>query len=218
MDACNNQVESFLSAPAAWWKASTTPSARSTFTSMRCTPLGWRTTAASTTAESDLSAGGLMNAIFDGLRNARAHATLGERRAELSDDIAQLESRLRSLRTSLEHLDTALASLDPDRDPKVIPNKRTRRVKLFGQGKFNCMVMDATREGGRPMTTLEITEAICDRLSYGEAAKASMRNRVRANLLYLWKVRGVICKAGERETARWELTASHPRASFGLDA
>jgi hypothetical protein len=53
------------------------------------------------------------------------------------------------------------------------------------------------------MTTLEITEAMCAKLGYGEAAKSSMRNRVRANLLYLWKVRGQISKAGERETARW---------------
>ncbi len=116
----------------------------------------------------------------------------------------QLESRVRSLRASLVHLDASLALLDPDRDPKSIPNKRTRRVKLFGQGKLNRMVMDAMREGNRPMTTLEITEAICARLSYGEAAKASMRNRVRANLLYLWKVRGEIAKEGERETALWK--------------
>lgn len=137
------------------------------------------------------------------LGNKYALAALRERRAETSGEIMQLESRIRSLRASLVHLDASLALLDPDRDPKAIPNKRTKRVKLFGQGKLNRMVMDAMREGARPMTTLEITEAICAKLSYGEAAKASMRNRVRANLLYLWKVRGQISKEGQRETAVW---------------
>lgn len=45
---------------------------------------------------------------------------------------------------------------------------------------------------------LEITEAMCAKLGYGEAAKVSTRNRVRVNLLYLWKVRGQISKEGER--------------------
>ena len=139
------------------------------------------------------------------LGNKYALAALRERRAELSGEIMHLESRVRHLRTSLGHLDASLAILDPERDPKAIPNKRVRRVKLFGHGKLNRMVMDALREGSRPMTTLEITEAICARLSYGEAAKRSMRNRVRANLLYLCKARGVIEKEGACETARWQL-------------
>jgi hypothetical protein len=143
------------------------------------------------------------------LGNKYALAALRERRAEVSGEILQLQSRLRHLRASLCHLDASLAILDPERDPKAIPNKRVRRVKLFGQGKLNRMVMDALREGARPMTTLEITEAICARLSYGEAAKASMRNRVRANLLYLWKVRALISKEGERETASWQASVDN---------
>lgn len=142
------------------------------------------------------------------LGNKYALAALRERRAELSGEIIQLESRLRSLRQSLGHLDASLAILDPDRDVKLILAKRPRRVKLFGHGKLNRMVLDAMREGARPMTTLEITEAICAKLSYGEQAKASMRNRVRANLLYLWKVRGMIDKEGARDTARWRSRGS----------
>lgn len=144
------------------------------------------------------------------LGNKYALAALRERRGELSGEIIHLESRLRSLRQSLGHLDASLAILDPDRDVRLIPAKRPRRVKLFGHGKLNRMVLDAMREGARPMTTLEITEAICAKLSYGEQAKASMRNRVRANLLYLWKVRDCVAKKGERQTAQWRLTASHP--------
>ncbi len=151
------------------------------------------------------------------LGNRYAIAALRERRAELSGEIARIESRLRTLRTSIGHLDASLAILDPERDPKAIPSKRTRRVKLFGHGKLNCMVMDALREGARPMTTLEITKAICAKLSYGEAAKASMRNRVRANLLYLWKVRGLISKEGERETAQWLLKENGSILTLGTD-
>jgi hypothetical protein len=60
------------------------------------------------------------------------------------------------------------------------------------------------------MTTLEITEAMCAKLGYGEAAKVSTRNRVRASLLYLWKVRRQISKEGERETAAWMLRIGAP--------
>jgi hypothetical protein len=54
------------------------------------------------------------------------------------------------------------------------------------------------------MTTAEV-DAIVGALNYGPKAAKGMRNRVRANLLYLAKVRGSVVKEGERETATWAL-------------
>jgi hypothetical protein len=50
-------------------------------------------------------------------------------------------------------------------------NSARRAKRLAGGAALGSM--DAIREGARPMTTLEITEAICARLSYGEAAKTA---------------------------------------------
>ena len=56
------------------------------------------------------------------------------------------------------------------------------------------------------MTLAEIVEAICAELKFGPDAAKGMKNRVRANLLYLTKVRGQAVKTGDRETAAWTLT------------
>jgi hypothetical protein len=55
------------------------------------------------------------------------------------------------------------------------------------------------------MTTAEVIDAVVAELKFGPEAAKGMRNRVRANLLYLAKVRGSVVKEGERETARWGL-------------
>lgn len=52
-------------------------------------------------------------------------------------------------------------------------------------------------------------------LDYGPDAAAGMKQRVRANLLYLAKVRGSVVKEGEREAARWRLAfAKDDRSSI----
>ena len=43
------------------------------------------------------------------------------------------------------------------------------------------------------------------RSGYGPDAAEGMKRRVRANLLYLAKVRGSVVKEGERESARWAI-------------
>ena len=142
------------------------------------------------------------------LGNKYALAALRERRAEIAGEIASIERRLGHLRESLVHVDGALRLFDPDADPSSIPRKKPyKRVKLFGAGKLNRLVLDALRDGGKPMTTREVIEAIVARLGYeGDASKA-MSHRVRANLLYLSKTRGEVAKEGERAGARWLLRA-----------
>ncbi len=138
--------------------------------------------------------------------NKYALAAIRERRAELSGEITSLESRLRHLRCSLVHVDATLRLFAPDADPEEIRAKKPyRRTKLFGAGKLNRLILGALRRGARPMTTAEVVDSIIAELGYGEDAKAGMRNRVRANLQYLSRVRGSVVKAGERAGATWGL-------------
>ena len=138
--------------------------------------------------------------------NKYALAAIRERRAELAGDIAQLESRLRHLRDNLVHVDGTLRLFAPGDDPRAIKAKRPyRRVKVFGAGKLNRMILDALRKGGGPMKTLEVVASVVATLGYGADAAKGMKNRVRANLLYLAKVRGSVVKEGDRATATWAL-------------
>ncbi len=138
--------------------------------------------------------------------NKYALHALRERRAEIAGEIASTEARLRNLREALAHIDGTLGLFSEGYDPKNGPVKKLyRRVKLFGQGNLNRMILTALREGARPMTTADVTASIVAALDYGPDAAKGMKPRVRSNLFYLWKVRGVIQKEGERETATWGL-------------
>lgn len=130
--------------------------------------------------------------------NRYALAAIRERRAELAGEITQLESRLRHPRESLVHVDGTLRLFDTDADPSTIPLKRPyKRVKLFGASK-NRMVLDALRKGGRPMKTGEGVNIVTE-LGFGPEAAAGLKSRVRAKLVYLAKVRGLVIKDGERD-------------------
>jgi len=87
-------------------------------------------------------------------------------------------------------VDATLRLFAPDADPEEIRAKKPyRRTKLFGAGKLNRLILGALRRGEQPMTTAEVVGLIVADLGYGEDAKAGMRNRVRANLQYLSRVR-----------------------------
>ena len=142
---------------------------------------------------------------MENLGNKYALCALRERRSELAGELITLERKLRGIREAMSHVDGVLRLFDPEADPKAIKAKPYRRVKLFGQGKLNRMILDALRATGRPMSTAEVTAAVGAAQGFGEAAAKGLRNRVRANLFYLWKARATVSKAGERETAMWQL-------------
>jgi hypothetical protein len=140
------------------------------------------------------------------LSNKYALAALRERRAAMAGEITLAERKLRHLRETIVHIDATLRLFDPDADPTTIANKRPyKRVKLFGAGKLNRLILDALRAGVVPMTLPEIVGSIVATLGYGEDAAKGMTNRVRANLLYLTKVSELTVKTGDRATARWGL-------------
>ncbi|MDP2409724.1 MAG: hypothetical protein Q8M26_05500 [Pseudolabrys sp.] len=138
--------------------------------------------------------------------NQYAIHALKDRRATMAGEIAAFKEAIRHREEQLTHLDATLRVLDPSYRVDTIPPKRLRRVKLFGSGELNRLVLDALRRaGGRPMTNVEIADAIITAKGYGHEARHALIRRVRANLSYLLRERNAVVKQGDRLTARWAL-------------
>ena len=140
------------------------------------------------------------------LGNQYALKALRERRAFMTGELVKLDERRRYLIESMEHLDATLAMLAPDYDPTLVKARFPRRKSnLFGAGKLNAMILSVLRKADRPMTQREVTTGVRIEAGFEEEAEAGLRPRVRSNLLYLTKVRGLLVKDGDRETATWRL-------------
>jgi hypothetical protein len=143
---------------------------------------------------------------MDDLSNKYALAALKDRRAAIAGEISSLESRLRYLRQMVEHVDGTLRLFAPNLDPGAIPEKKPyRRVKLFNAGELNRLILGALRKAERPLSTAQVAAAVVKELGYGPEAAKSMANRVRANLSYLLRERGLVAKKGDRASAKWSL-------------
>jgi hypothetical protein len=137
--------------------------------------------------------------------NKYALAALKERRAAVAGQITEGETRLCRMREALAHIDGTIR-LFSDIDPgSIAPKKAYQRVRLFGQGELNRLIFSAMRKGEGPMSVPEIVAAIVEDLGHGPEAAKGMNRRVRANLRYLEKDRGLVRKHGERLDAKWSL-------------
>ena len=144
--------------------------------------------------------------------NRYAISALRDRRASVAGEITVTEKRLAYLRDSLAHIDGALRLFEPGADPEAIPDKRPyRRVKLFGQGELNRLILGVMRKANAPLTTAEIVTGVVAELGHDGAAAAGMRHRVRANLQYLHRDRALVTKHGSGRSVRWTLV-SKPEA------
>lgn len=138
--------------------------------------------------------------------NRYAIAALRDRRATLAGEIIRYKQGIRDREEQLSHLDATLRILDPEYRADTIPPKRIRRVKLFGGGELNRLIIDALRRAeGKPLSNGEIADAIIAVKGYGADARHALIRRVRANLSYLLRHRGSVVKSGERLQARWRL-------------
>jgi len=137
--------------------------------------------------------------------NQYAIAALKDRRATLAGEIESFKQGIVDREEMLSHLDATLRALDPSYRADTIAPKKLRRVKLFGGGELNRLILDALRRGARPMTNVEIAAAIVAVKGYGEDAMPALIRRVRANLSYLLRSRGAVKKMGDRLSARWTL-------------
>jgi hypothetical protein len=133
-----------------------------------------------------------------------AAAALKERRASI-DGLCGSANGAPATFTK-RHQDATVSPFDADGNPKAIKAKRPdKRVKLFGAGKLNRLILDALRRAPGPLSTQGVIDAVVADVGFGPDAAAGIRSRVRSNLLYLSKVRGLVVKEGERETATWRL-------------
>jgi hypothetical protein len=141
--------------------------------------------------------------------NKYAIAALKDRRATLAGEIERFKQGIRDREDQLSHLDATLRVLDPSYRADTIAPKRLRRVKLFGNGELNRLILDALRRAnGKALTTPQIAEAIIATKGYGHEAKHALIRRVRANLSYLQRKRRLVSKTGERLTAKWSLASA----------
>jgi hypothetical protein len=139
--------------------------------------------------------------------NRYAVAALKDRRATLAGEIIKFKQGIRDREEQLSHLDATLRILDPEYRADTIPPKNIRRVKLFGNGELNRLIVDALRRAnGVALSTPDIADAIIATKGYGHDAKHALVLRVRANLSYLLRHRKAVEKTGNRLTAKWRLT------------
>lgn len=133
-------------------------------------------------------------------------AALKGRRASIAGNITETEARLRHMREALSHVDATLRLFDDEIDPgSIAPKKPYKRVKLFGEGELNRLISDAMRKRGEPMRCPDTAASIVKTLGHDQDAAKGMVRRVRANLQYLAKDRGLVRKHGERFDAKWSL-------------
>jgi hypothetical protein len=107
---------------------------------------------------------------------------LKDRRATLAGEIQSYKQGITDREEMLSHLDATLRALDPGYRADTVPPKRIRRVKLFGGGELNRLILDALRRGGKPLTNVEIAATIVAVKGYGEESMPALIRRVRANL------------------------------------
>jgi hypothetical protein len=137
--------------------------------------------------------------------NQDAIAALKDRRATLAGEIESFKQGIYDREEMLAHPDATLRALDPSYRADTVAPKKLRRVKLFGGGELNRLILDALRKGeGKRLTNVEIAAAIVAAKGYGEEAMPALIRRVRANLSYLRR-NDRVAKTGDRMTARWAL-------------
>lgn len=142
--------------------------------------------------------------------NRYAIAALKDRRATLAGEVVRFKQGIRDREEQLAHLDATLRILDPEYRADTIPPKNIRRVKLFGGGELNRLIIDALRRAeGKPLSNGEIVDAIIAAKGYGQEAKHALIRRVRTNLSYLLRERRAVEKIGERLAAKWRLSADN---------
>lgn len=140
---------------------------------------------------------------MDGKGNRYALSALTRRRGELASEIVELERKLRHRKELLVHVDATLRLLDPSIEVEAVPNRRPRRVKLFGQGQLGRLIRDALRvANGRPLSTAEIVEHVIAAGGHGPEARKAVGPRVRGNLAYLVR-QGAVRKVVNQRAAAW---------------
>lgn len=141
--------------------------------------------------------------------NRYALTALRDRRASLAGEVISLKKKLAWAEGQLVHLDATLRLFDPGyQDGDVPPRKTYKRLKFFRQGELSRLILDVLRKAGKPASTAEVVTAVIAAMGHDEAARPALAPRVRTNLQYLEKQRGLVVKTGQARTAKWALVES----------
>lgn len=112
--------------------------------------------------------------------NQYAIAALRDRRATLAGEIEQFKQGIHDREEMLAHLDATLRALDPSYRADTVAPKKLRRVKLFGGGELNRLILDAPRRAeGKPQSNMEVATAIVQTKGYGEVALPARAGKAR---------------------------------------
>ena len=141
------------------------------------------------------------------LGNKYALAALKEKRARLAGEITELKKQITWKQEQLGHVDATLLLFDPSANPEALPKvKPYKHVALFRQGELSRLIVDTLRRAGKPLTRVEITEAVTAYLGQPQDKATVMGPRVRSNLHYQ-EGKGSVVKTGEGANAKWALSA-----------
>jgi len=99
-------------------------------------------------------------------------------------EIQQLKRQLRRKDAARVHIDATIRLLDTSVDPSKIPTKRRviPRIKLVVQCELGPTIMGILRKADAPTATADVVEAVIAHDAYGDAARRTIRERVRARL------------------------------------
>ena len=85
----------------------------------------------------------------------------------MAGEIVQFKQGIRDREEQLAHLDATLRILDPSYRADTIAPKRLRRVKLFGGGELNWLIVDALRRAEKPLASNDVAASIVETKGYG---------------------------------------------------
>jgi hypothetical protein len=138
--------------------------------------------------------------------NTYALPALKQKRAVIHGRILTLKAQITRHEKELASLDTTIALFDASYKVGSIKPKRTRkRAKIVKQGELGRHIIDALRRAGdKPLSSFEVTVAVCHAIGEGDNAVGLMGPSVRSNLQYLVR-KGKIQKQGNGQRAEWLL-------------
>lgn len=137
--------------------------------------------------------------------NTYALPALKEKRAVIDGRIISLKKQIARHQRELASIDATITLFDATyRVGSIKPKRPRKRAKIVKQGEMGRHIVDALRRAATPLTSFEVTVALCHAIGEGDNAVGLMGPSVRSNLQYLAR-RGKVLKAGNRLKTTWHL-------------
>lgn len=138
--------------------------------------------------------------------NTYALPALKEKRAQIAGRVISLKKQIARHQKELASLDATISLFDAAyRVGSIKPKRPRNRAKIVKQGEMGRHIIDALRRAdGKPLTSFEVTVAVCHAIGEGDNAVGLLGPSVRSNLQYLAR-REKVRKLGNRAETKWIL-------------